>query len=585
MICIESVVEQRFPGLLERKPLVGNTLLKFLRFFCHESQFKQFEKNYPHLEGFDFIEQALLHFEFSFRVKNTHWERIPTHCRVVIIANHPIGSLDGLALLKMIGEVRRDVKVVANEVLSAIKPLQSLLLPVDNMHGRSGKNQLKSIRVHLNQEGAVIIFPAGEVSRMGPKGIRDGRWNTGFIRFAKASDSPILPLLIDGRNSLFFYALSLLAKPISTLWLIREMFKQANSHIDISVGNLVPPQQYKALEVNPGILAKLFKKEVYQLNKKHRLPKGFAAEYEAIAHPENRQLLKQEIRACEKLGQTKDGKLICLYRYRCNSIVMREIGRLRELTFRAVKEGTGKRRDTDIYDSYYDHILLWDEQDLEIVGAYRMVQCRHAQQARKTESDAPLLYTQTLFEFQPAFEPYMVQGLELGRSFVQPRYWGKRGIDYLWQGIGAYLKKYPEIRYLFGPVSISHDYPDFAKELLVGFYQSHFGGNENIVEAKTPYSYSFDRPNATSLDGHNTNYRENFSQLKSTLMEKSLNVPTLYKQYTELCEPGGAQFLAFNVDKDFADCIDGFILVDLDSVKLEKRKRYLSINQELGLAS
>jgi len=145
MICIESVVEQRFPGLIASKPLIGNTVLRFLRFICHESRFQQFEQNYPHLEGFDFIEQVLHYFEFSFRVKDSEWERIPTHGRVVIVANHPIGSLDGLALLKMVGEVRRDVKVVANEILAAIKPLQSLLLPVDNFQRRSAKKQLKSI--------------------------------------------------------------------------------------------------------------------------------------------------------------------------------------------------------------------------------------------------------------------------------------------------------------------------------------------------------------------------------------------------------------------------------------------------------
>ena len=96
MICIESVVEQRFPGLIDNKPLIGNSLLRFLRFICHESRFQQFEENYPHLEGFDFIEQVLHYFEFSFRVKDSEWERIPSQGRVVIIANHPNMMLDVL---------------------------------------------------------------------------------------------------------------------------------------------------------------------------------------------------------------------------------------------------------------------------------------------------------------------------------------------------------------------------------------------------------------------------------------------------------------------------------------------------------
>jgi putative hemolysin len=586
MICIESVVEQRFPGLIESKPVIGKPLLRFLRFICHESRFQQFEQNYPHLEGFDFIEQVLHYFEFSFRVKDSEWERIPNQGRVVIVANHPIGSLDGLALLKMVGEVRRDVKVVANEILAAIKPLQSLLLPVDSMQGRTGKNQLKSIREHLNNEAAVIIFPAGEVSRMSPQGIRDGRWNTGFIRFAKTTHSPILPLLVDGRNSLFFYSLSLLAKPISTLWLIREMFKQAHNDVNIHVGHLVYPEQYNSLNVNPGVLGKLFKKEVYRLNKKHRPMQGFAAEFEAIAHPENRQLLKKEIRACEQLGQTSDGKIIYLYRYQCNSVVMREIGRLRELTFRAVKEGTGKRRDTDLYDTYYDHIILWDDQELEIAGAYRLVQCHAAlQQQIKGNTGEPRLYTQTLFNFDPQFQPYLDNGLELGRSFVQPRYWGKRSIDYLWQGIGAYLVKNPDIRYMFGPVSISHDYPEQATSSLVDFYSCYFGSKQILATARNPYTVHPEREGLNQPSFSGENYREDFCRLKFFLATKSVSVPTLYKQYTELCEPDGAQFLAFNIDKDFADCVDGLILVDIEKVKAEKRRRYMESFRSLSMAS
>lgn len=555
MICLESVVEQRFPGLIERKPVLGNSLLRFI---CHESRFQQFEQHYPHLEGFDFIEQVLRYFEFSFRTKDSEWERIPAQGRVVIVANHPIGSLDGLALLKMIGEVRPDVKVVANEILSAIKPLESLLLPVDNMHGRSGKQQVRSIRQHLENEGAVIIFPAGEVSRIGAKGIRDGRWNSGFIRFAQSTQSPILPVFVDGRNSIFFYSLSLLAKPISTLWLIREMFKQAHNDVNIAVGHPVAPETVKQFDVNAALLAKMFKKEVYKLGKKNSHC-SFTPAYEAIAHPENRQHLKQEINQCEKLGDTSDGKSIYLYRYRCNSAVMREIGRLRELTFRAVKEGTGKRRDTDIYDTYYDHIVLWDDNALEIVGAYRLLQCQTIfDKSTNSCPGRPPLYSQTLFRFEEDFNAYLAEGLELGRSFVQPIYWGKRSIDYLWHGIGAYLIKHPHIRYMFGPVSISQDYPNQAKSSLIDFYTHYFGSESNMATALNPFRGS-ETQSFPELSFSGDDYKGDFCRLKQFLAAKAVNIPTLYKQYTELCEPDGVRFLAFNIDKDFADCIDGLM--------------------------
>lgn len=582
MICIESVVEQRFPGLTERQPLLGKTLLQFLRFVCHEREFQQFEKQYPHLEGFDFVEQVLDYFDFSFRVKDSERIRIPTRGRVIIVANHPIGSLDGLALLKMVGEIRPDVKAVANEVLHTIEPLSSLLLPVDNMSGKSGKEQLKAIRQHLDGEGAMIIFPAGEVSRFGPTGIRDGRWNTGFLRFSANTGAPVLPIFVDGRNSLFFYALSLLSKPVSTLWLVREMFKQARNHVDISVGHQIYPEQIQRLKISPAAVARLFRKQVYRLPKKHKRNWQFACEYEAIAHPENRQLLNREIKQCDLLGHTSDGKGIYLYRYRTNSVVMREIGRLRELTFRHVKEGTGKRRDTDPYDRYYDHLVLWDEWELEIVGAYRMVR---SQKALIEGSCEPRLYTQTLFEYAPEFSRYFLQGLELGRSFVQPQYWGKRSLDYLWQGIGAYVKRYPNIRYLFGPVSISHEYPDEAKDLLIRFYLKYYGcenrgGETWLASARTPYGTSIypeplDYASPMAAAGRERQRREEFCALKRALAAKGLSVPTLYKQYTELCEEGGARFLAFNLDREFADCVDGLIVLDLQKLKEKNRRRYL----------
>ncbi|WP_101756770.1 lysophospholipid acyltransferase family protein [Oceanicoccus sp. KOV_DT_Chl] len=575
MISIESVLEQKLPGLSERQPLLGKTLLKFMRYLFHEREFQQFGETYPHVEGFDFVEQALAYFDFSYRVKASEQERIPTHGRVVIVANHPIGSLDGLALLKMIGEIRPDVKAVANEILYALDPLRSLLLPVDNMNGRSGKVQLRAIKDHLAAEGAVIIFPAGEVSRMSPTGIKDGRWNSGFLRFAKSRQAPILPVFVDGRNSIFFYSLSILAKPISTLWLIREMFKHAKNHVDISVGHLVYPEQYQGLGLKPDAVAKLFKKNTYRLPKKNKPQLGFVTEFEAVAHPENRQLLKREIGQCELLGATADGKSIYLFHYKTSSVIMREIGRLRELTFRAVKEGTGRRRDIDIYDSYYDHLVLWDDQELEIVGAYRMAQSQQLLASQESKK----LYTQTLFNFEPGFNRYFANGLELGRSFVQPKFWGMRSLDYLWYGIGAYLKRYPDIRYLFGPVSISHDYPDKAKDLLICFYAMHFGSDEPLASAKNPYLMNSECNNlelAEMFSGDD--YATEFKVLKEKLTQMDLAVPTLYKQYTELCEPGGATFSAFNVDHDFADCVDGLIVVDLTKVKANKRKRYLDQN-------
>lgn len=574
MISVKSAIDERFPGFTERQPLVGKGLLSALRILCHEREFKQFEESYPHVEGVDFVEQVLEYFDFSYRMKDSEKIRIPTHGRVVIVANHPIGSLDGLALLKMVNDIRPDAKAVANEILYALKPLRSLLLPVDNVTNNSAKQQIKDIRQHLDKEGALIIFPAGEVSRMGPTGIKDCQWSSGFLRFANYAKAPILPVYVDGRNSIFFYSLSFFAKPLSALWLIREMFKQTNKHVDVSVGHLVYPEQHNNLAIKPNAVAKLFKKQVYRLPKKGQSKFDFAADFQAIAHPEDRQRLRKEILACEFLGYTADRKGIYLYQYQANSSLMREIARLREMTFRVVKEGTGKRRDTDAYDHYYDHLVLWDDHDIEIVGAYRMAP---GKRAIDEGSHNPKLYSQTLFKFTPSFDPYLKAGLELGRSFVQPKYWGKRSLDYLWQGIGVYLKSYPQIRYLFGPVSISHAYTDESKALLIEYYRMHYGHhNKPMAYALNPYEASPEIHAYCHNFFTKTDYQEDFRLLKKEMKNRGFNIPTLFKQYTDFYQLGGAKFLAFNIDENFSECIDGLILADLSTIKDDRKKRYLN---------
>jgi putative hemolysin len=565
MISVEHVVTERFPDFQMRNPTVYKTVVAVLRYLFRESEFRRFSERYPHLSGFDFVEQALDHFDFGVTVSDRERERIPAWGRVVIIANHPIGSLDGIALLKLVGDVRRDVKVVANDVLSAVEPLRNLLLPVDTFGTRTTRDNLRAIEQHLQNDGAVIIFPAGEVSRMGATGVRDARWRHGFLRFAAKTRAPILPMFVDARNSVFFYSLSMLAKPLSTLWLVREMFKHNNKTMRVRIGQSIGFNIYDELPFDSKAKVKLFRRHIYKIGK-NRGEGCFETTAESIAHPEDRQQLRAEMRGCELLGTTKEGMAIYLYRFAGDSTVMREIGRLREVSFRAVGEGCGRRRDIDVYDQDYDHIVLWDDEALELVGAYRLRQTHDL-----NASTLPKLYSHTLFDYRSNGADYLVSGVELGRSFVQPRYWGRRSLDLLWYGIGAYLKKFPNVRYLFGPVSISNNYPSKAKELLVSFYRHYFSALQPWAAARLPYQLSCVQSRWQGLS-----YSEGFQQLKAELHALELAVPTMYKQYSELCEDGGVQFVDFNIDPDFSDCVDGLVLVDLHYLKDSKRKRYLA---------
>ncbi|WP_420554309.1 GNAT family N-acyltransferase [Neptuniibacter marinus] len=567
-INVEKALVSKYPAFIDKPAPFKRSALFMLKKLVHENEINSFLDINKDATGFEFIERVLEYFNFGYSISNHDRANIPSSGRVVIIANHPLGALDGLALLKMVGEVRRDVRIVANDVLMNFDPIKNLFLPVDNLGKSTRKRDIERIVEALHQEQAIIVFPAGEVSRAGITGVKDDKWNSGFIRFARKANAPVLPIFIGGKNSSLFYSVSYINKTLSTLMLAREMFNKRSVTIPMRVGEPIPFSQIDAVPVSTAEKTKLLKKHLYRIAKNK---KPLFLTEKTIAHPQNRQNLKQELRESELLGETIDGKKIYLFDYKAESAVIQEIGRLREIAFRCVGEGTGDKKDLDLYDQYYRHLILWDEEELEIAGAYRLAE---AGKMDPTATDTGL-YSATLFKYGEQMKPYFEQGIELGRSFIQPKYWGKRSLDYLWYGIGAYLRKHPEVRYMFGPVSLSNSYPRVAKDMLVWFYSHYFNDNEDLGHSFSPYVLDQEALNNMDRMFSGDNYKADFRALKEQLEFLGVSVPTLYKQYSELCEEGGVRFLDFGVDADFNYCIDGLVLVDIEFVKAKKRKRYI----------
>ncbi|MDX2320247.1 MAG: GNAT family N-acyltransferase [Moritella sp.] len=569
MLNVETEMNQRYPDFFQKKStrLIAKPMLAILRLLFHERELRQFGETYAHLTGIEFIEQVFEHFSFSYSVRSNELERIPATGKAVIIANHPIGTLDGMALLKMVSKIRPDVKVVANDMLMIIKPLSDYFLPVDNMNGGTVSERLHAIKAHLKDEGVIIMFPAGEVSRISPQGVKDGKWRNGFLRIASSIQAPIIPIYINAKNSLLFYSLSMLSKPISTLWLIREMFKHAHNSVSIRIGEQINYQTYQSLDLPINTKTALFRKHLYRLSKDK--PSIFNTQ-SAIAHPENKALLRSEIHACQQINASRDGKQIYCYRHQSNSSIMREIGRLREESFRLVGEGTGERRDVDIYDNSYVHILLWDDSTLELIGAYRLIETNNINLANVQQQ----LYSATLFDYHTAMTPYLASGIELGRSFIQPKYWGSRCLEYLWQGIMEYILQHSSCRYLFGTVSISNSYSQPAKELLVYYYAHFYGNSNNVASATMPFRLSEQTNLRLSDLFAGCEAEEGFSVLKAQLSHMGFSVPTLFKQYTKLCKTGGVQIFDFNIDPSFNHCIDGLIVLDLTQFTDKNKKRF-----------
>lgn len=568
MIQVEQLIANKSPQFFNKSPLITRPTLSVLKHLFHENEVNHFLDKNEDCAGFEFIDRVLDHFNFTYQVGQMDRRNIPASGRVMIIANHPLGALDGLALLRLVGEIRPDVKIVGNDLLMGFDGLKSLVLPVDNMGGKTGRQQLKAIMNCLHNEEAVIIFPAGEVSRLSPSGVKDQRWNHNYLKLAQKTNSPLLPVHIGGRNSILFYTSSLIYRPLSTIQLANEMFRQRNRKIPMQVGQAIPIQELAKLPLNDKEKSKLVKRHLYRIAKGK---KPLLKTEKTVEHPQNRQLIRNELKQSELLGSTKDNKQIYLFNYDPMSVIMKEIGRLREISFRKVGEGTGERSDLDKFDQQYCHLILWDEEELEIVGAYRIGEVARYMK----EDNQNRIYSAELFRYSCDMEPYFEQGIELGRSFIQPKYWGKRSLDYLWYGIGAYLNRHPDIRYMFGPVSLSNSYPQIAKDFIVSFYTLYFSDKEHLAKSFTPYQVNPEHTEIISGLFSGTSYEEDFKILKEQLGHFGASVPTLFKQYSELCEEGGVRFLDFGVDADFGYCVDGLVLVDLNTVKEAKRKRYL----------
>ncbi|GAP66312.1 putative hemolysin [Mizugakiibacter sediminis] len=566
MLSIERTLDRRLPWLAQhprlKRPVVG-----LLGKLAAEERFNRALAGLAPLEGFDFVERVLDHLGVGYSVGHSEREHIPAEGPVVAVANHPLGMLDALALLHLVGSVRRDVRILGNDVLAAFAPLRRLLLPVDVFGGGAPRGRLREAYRALDDGQALIVFPAGEVSRVGPAGVRDGRWSPGFARLALRSGAPVLPVHVEARNSAMFYGMSMLAPPLAAALLPREVFAARRTRIVFSIGGQIPAAELARAGGSPRQLARLMRRHVY------RLPRRRAALFGAqgpVAHPEPAAAVRTALGRGEVLAELADGKRLILLPGAPDCPALRELGRLRELSFRRVGEGSGRRRDLDAYDAHYEHLILWDEAALAIAGAYRLGHGGSILAARGLAG----LYSAALFRYAPAAEPVLRQGLELGRSFVAPAYWRSRALDRLWQGIGLYLQRHPELRHLVGPVSLSAALPREARERIVAAHEHYFGAS-GLAEALRPFRPAADTLAAVRalLDGRDA--ESGLAALRRDLAAQGVALPVLYRQYVDLCEPAGVRFLAFGEDPDFAGCVDGLVVLDLARLKPAKRARYL----------
>ena len=566
-IRLDDLLKQKGVASSRRIPAFLRTrFVRLLERILCIPRINRFLLNHGSKRGIDLLDEIFEELEFSFLLGLREKERIPAEGPLVCVANHPLGGLDGLALLKIIKEVRSDVRIVANDVLMSIDSLSDLFLPVDTFSKQSLLSSMRSIDEALANQEAVILFPAGEVSRMTLGGVLDSKWHSGAMFLAKRHQAPILPVFVNGRNSVLFYFVSLFAKSLSTFLLPLEMFRRRRTPVTFHIGSCVPPKAFSSLDTK--VATRLLRNQTYAIKSGQRRP--FETEQHVI-HPVDRQRLFKQLSNGYDMGSPTPGKRLFLVTMPQAPLVVREITRLRELTFRKVGEGTGRKSDADTYDEAYHHLVLWEERELEIIGAYRLGVCRSIIETLGEKG----LYTNSLFAFTPMLRELLPQSIEMGRSFIQQRFWTSYALEYLWAGIGAIVDRNPQLRHLFGPVSISNSYSATAQEALVFFYRKWFEAKPRLAVSCNPYEIKPgpERELAGSFIG--TTYKEDLNLLKMRLRMQGASIPILYRQYSELTDEGGATFSDFGVDQAFGDCIDGFVQVDLHRLTPLKRSRFI----------
>lgn len=504
----------------------------------------------------------------------TDLAHIPEKGGAIVVANHPHGAIDGLVLATLLRQIRPDVRFLANSLLSRVGELAPLFIGVDPFGGtgaeRRNRGPLRQAIRWVQDGGLLVVFPAGEVShlQLNHKTVTDPKWHSAVARIISRTSATVIPAFIPGQNGFVFQLAGLVHPRLRTALLPRELLNKAGRHMTVRFGALIRAGHVDGLDVDQ--LLNLLRLRCYSLGEERPVPASpTGISVQPLAAPQDPDTLNHEISALPQHACLMESGELHVYCIRAEQAphVLQEIGRLRELTFRATGEGTGRASDIDLYDNYYQHLFIWNHSTQEVVGAYRLGQ---VDQILKRYGGKGL-YTRSLFRFGRGLLNQVGPALELGRSFVRPEYQRSyQPLLLLWKGIGAYIVANPRYRILFGPVSISADYSTASRQLLVDFLQANNSMPElaRHVRPRRPFK-GLARCGCQTLTL--VRQPEDVSQLLEHLEGDGKGMPVLLRQYLKM----GGKLLGFNIDAAFANVLDGLIMVDLTQTEPSVLARYM----------
>jgi putative hemolysin len=538
------------------------------------SDINEFYDNHKQLEGPEFLEAILDHYEIDFEIPEDDFKRLPKEGAYITISNHPLGGIDGVLLLKLMLHERPDFKIIANFLLHRVEPLAPYIMPVNpfesHKDAKSSIAGFKNALSHLKGGHPLGIFPAGEVSTYKDgKLIVDRPWEETALKLIRKAEVPVVPIYFHAKNSKLFYYLSKVNDIFRTAKLPSEVTTQRNRAIKVRIGQPITVQSQKEhesleefselLRKKTYILANAYEKErlIDQIPSSLKIPKP----PRKIANEMRTEVIQGEL---EKLRE-KDCRLLQSKNYEVflaqekdMPFILREIGRQREVTFRAIGEGTNKSIDLDKFDLYYHHLFLWDNDEKKIVGAYRMGM--GSQIFKKYGIDG--FYLQDLFGFEPELYGMMSQSIEMGRAYIVKEYQQKpMPLFLLWKGIVHTTLRYPEHKYLIGGVSISNQFSNFSKSLMIEFMKSNYWDPyvAQYIRPKKEFKVKLNDADKEFIFDETEADLNKFDRLIDEVEPGSLRLPVLIKKYIKQ----NARVVAFNVDPLFNNSVDGLMYIKI----------------------
>lgn len=550
---------------------VGWVLLKTLRI----SDINDFYDRNKHRKDLDFLNSILAEYQIKFEIPESDLKRIPKVGPYITISNHPLGAIDGILLLKLVLERDPEFKIIANFLLHRIEPLKPFVMPVnpfeDHKDAKSSIGGIKDALRHLSDGKPLGIFPAGEVStHQDGTQIIDKPWEEGAIKLIKKAKVPVIPIYFHAKNSDAFYSLSKISGLFRTAKLPSEVLSQKNRIIKIRIGKPIPVKEQVDFDTLKDF-GDFIRKKTYMLSKafetKEALISKVPVNQKVIVKAESPNKIIEEVNVLRdqdcRVLQSKNYEVYFAKALQIPA-VLHEIGRLREITFREIGEGTNESIDLDKYDDYYNHLFLWDAQSEKIVGAYRMGFGKEIYETYGIEG----FYLNELFKFEPELHNMMSESIDMGRAFVIKEYQQKpMPLFLLWRAIVHITLRHPEMKYLMGGVSISNQFSNFSKSLMIEFMKSHFYDPyvAQYIHPKQEYKVQLKDADKDFIFNESEADLDKFDKIIDELEPGSLRLPVLIKKYIKQ----NARVVAFNVDPYFNNAIDGLIYIRISELPEE----------------